>query len=376
MIRALSLNNFKTFRDQRIPFGTLTLLTGLNGLGKSSVIQALLLLRQSYRADVLRSGLELNGDLIRLGTGRDILFEGAEEDWLAFQLEDDEGNSATWRFDYDRETDVLALTNPNKRGHSIGQDLIGSSSLFNDDFAYLQAERVGPRIAYGMSESAVRQHRQLGTAGEFTAHFLSIFGAEQIGHQAMAHPSLGESDLSLAAQAQAWLGEVSPGTRINIDAFRDIDQVRLSFAFDRGRLATSNYRATNVGFGISYTLPVLVALLSARPGSLILLENPEAHLHPRGQARIGELIARAANGGVQVLVETHSDHLLNGLRIAARQGLVEPEQVMLHFFQRPEEESLNASVQLISPRLDKDGRIDFWPENFFDEWDRSLDELL
>ena len=135
------------------------------------------------------------------------------------------------------------------------------------------------------------------------------------------------------------------------------------------------YRATNVGFGITYTLPILIAILSAPAGTLLLLENPEAHLHPQGQAMMGNLLALAANCGVQVVLETHSDHVLNGVRLAVHGGKIKPEDVCLHFFQRIEQND-QASTQVSSPRIDRNGRIDQWPDGFFDEWDKSLDSLL
>lgn len=85
-----------------------------------------------------------------------------------------------------------------------------------------------------------------------------------------------------------------------------------------GNIGADYFTAQNVGFGISYVLPIVLALVKAKKGELIILENPEAHLHPRGQRKMGELIARAAQGGVQVIVETHSDHILNGIRFVCK----------------------------------------------------------
>jgi predicted ATPase len=130
-----------------------------------------------------------------------------------------------------------------------------------------------------------------------------------------------------------------------------------------------------VGFGITYVLPVLVAVLSSSPGSIVLVENPEAHLHPRGQVQVGELLARAANAGVQVIVETHSDHVLNGIRGAVHSGIIDPKSLAIHYFSRIEVEGRVHSI-VESPVIDKDGRFDRWPEGFFDEWDKSLERLL
>src|SRR5260370_20005278 len=156
MIRNLRLRNYKCFEDQLLTFNLLTLLSGLNSTGKSSVIQSLLLLRQSYQQNMLQTtGLVLNGDLVHIGTAKDALFEGAKEDMIGFDLVlGDETIKGTWRFDYDREADVLGLA-PRA---SIGSDIINSpnnifkASLFGITFHYLQAERIGPRRFFETSD--------------------------------------------------------------------------------------------------------------------------------------------------------------------------------------------------------------------------------
>jgi predicted ATPase len=86
-------------------------------------------------------------------------------------------------------------------------------------------------------------------------------------------------------------------------------------------------------------------------------------------------MARAASCGIQVIVETHSDHVLNGIRLAVHGGQLSPESVYLHFFDRKPQND-QACAEVISPRIDRNGRIDRWPEGFFDEWDKSLEALL
>jgi predicted ATPase len=104
-----------------------------------------------------------------------------------------------------------------------------------------------------------------------------------------------------------------------------------------------------------------------------LVENPEAHLHPRGQAILGRLCALCAAGGAQVLVETHSDHVLNAIRVAVKRDELASDSVILQFFTRKD--------GVLQPNLDtlwveEDGMIPSWPPGFFDEWDQALDELL
>lgn len=371
MIKNVHLSNFKCFENQDIPLGGLTLLAGLNGSGKSSTLQALLLLRQSHQADLLSRGrLLLNGDLTQLGTAGDVINESASSDTIGLGLEH-QGGSFEWRFDYDKGADVLQAASMPIDPSAL------QCSLFGKDASYLCAERMGPRVSFPTSDFAVRDQRQLGVRGEFAAHFLALHGSDPLDadHERLCHRDA--RSRSLLDQVAAWLSELCPGVLIDVTAHPGLDLVRLGFSFEIGReYGTSNsYRPTNVGFGLTYTLPLLVAILSARPDGLLLLENPEAHLHPRAQARIGELLIFAAACGIQVVVETHSDHVLNGIRIAVHNGQLAPDAVRLHFFSRSASSDRIAHT-VLSPKIDRRGRVDSWPEGFFDEYERSLEALL
>ena len=104
-----------------------------------------------------------------------------------------------------------------------------------------------------------------------------------------------------------------------------------------------------------------------------MLENPEAHLHPRGQLKLGILLALCAQDGVQIFVETHSDHLLNGIRLATKKNLIDVNNVEVFYFERSYETGV---THIIHPKLQQNGRFLKWPEGFFDEWEKALDELL
>ncbi len=88
---------------------------------------------------------------------------------------------------------------------------------------------------------------------------------------------------------------------------------------------------------------------------------------------MGELISRCVNDGVQIVVETHSDHLLNGIRLAVKRKIIESSNVALHFFQRAIKTG-DTSVQ--SPAILPTGRLSNWPVGFFDQWDKDIDALL
>jgi predicted ATPase len=368
VIHQIELSQFKCFEKQKIELGELTLICGLNGMGKSTVLQSLLILRQSFNQDFLpERGLALNGDLTNLGNASDVLFSDAKNDLIEVKLKFNVDQTANWSSKCDPEKDVMTLK---KKPES---NLIYSTSLFTDDFQYLEAERFNPKNYYKQSDYSVIDHKQLGKQGEYTLHYLSIFGDNEVRNEQLLHPK-GLSN-TLRHQTEGWLTEISPRTRLSLSPIgKDLIQVR--YFFVSGKYVSKDYSAPNVGFGLSSILPIIVAVLSAKPGSLIIIENPEAHLHPKGQAIIGEMLAIAAANQVQIILETHSDHVLNGIRVAVHQGKIKPENVKINFFQPDNIEKDIIRSSVTSLKIDRDGRIDHWPDGFFDQWDNSLDILL
>jgi predicted ATPase len=375
MIEQLILRNFKCFERADIRLNALTLLTGLNGMGKSSVIQSLLLIRQSYQSGVLRQGrLSCSDDLVDLGRIQDILFEGAKTETIEIGfIRTGDSELVTFPFALNEKRDTAVVSD--ERANLAALERLAASPATrilvgepvyserpnNCVFHYLTAERHGPRKALPMSRLRSNSG-EIGAHGEYVLDVLDTLKGEVILPPADPRHLPGPS-LRFGDQVEAWLGNVSPGVRIDLRPVPEADMIVGGFNFgEEGELRSNTYRATNVGFGLSYVLPVLVALLSAPAGSLVLVENPEAHMHPRGQTRLGELCARAAAGGVQVIVETHSDHLLDGARIAIRDGLLGPERATFHYFSRQ-----NGSAQVETPSIDAEGRLSGWPSGFFDQ---------
>jgi predicted ATPase len=365
MISNVHLKNFKGWADQDVPLGMLTLVTGLNGSGKSTLLQSLLVLRQSNEQGLLAAGrLAINGELANLGTGLDAFCEYGEGDTLVIALTWQDSDEARFVFRYDSTSDVL----------DAGTKLsVPARAPFGRDVTYLSAERLGPRVASEVSEYRVRDRREIGSRGEFAVHFLAVHGSDPVLVAGIHHKAARST--SLLHQTEAWLSEVSPGTRLHLGEVRALDAVQMRYAFSGDAGETNHYRATNVGFGLSYTLPILVAILSARPGGLLLIENPEAHLHPRAQVCLARMLALVAAAGVQVIIETHSDHVLNGLRLAVHDGELAPKSARVHFFER-KATGRGMRSMCTSPILDRDGRLDPWPNGFFDEFDLSLARLL
>jgi hypothetical protein len=119
----------------------------------------------------------------------------------------------------------------------------------------------------------------------------------------------------------------------------------------------------DVGFGLSQSLPVVTALLAAEPGQLVYIEQPELHLHPRAQVAMARVLANAANRGVQVVAETHSSLLLLGVQSLVAEGHLSPNKVMLHWFRR---DATSGITETTSAELDEAGRFGDWPEDFDD----------
>ena len=172
-------------------------------------------------------------------------------------------------------------------------DKVDNISIFGDNFHYLSADRIGPQSVFEGSTYFVGEHKQLGGKGKYTPHFLDRWGGEFLSKSGLspkapkndnrAYPGSAPSDLTLGNQVNKWMNEISPGVQIQATHFGAIDQVDLRYTFPRGSRRSNAMRSTNVGFGITYTLPIVVALLASEEDTLVLLENPEAHLHPRGQ---------------------------------------------------------------------------------------------
>lgn len=369
MISYLRIERFKCFEDQNITFGKLTILAGNNGTGKSTVLQALLLLRQAFSMGSLKDNeLPLNGELIKIGTAKDALFGGSQEDSIAFTLCFNENPEQifSWVFNYEKEAPHQHFM----RGIYEGRDL-PPLGPFAPRFCYLMAERLGPRLTYPMTESP-RMDMDVGIKGEYTAHCLSELGSDTIPIPSLAlSTDQRAASRSLAHQTQLWMRQFMPGIAFNVEAITKADSVRLE---TRVYGAQTHYlRPTNMGFGICYTLPIVVAGLMAEPSTMLIVENPEAHLHPAGQSRIGEFLAKVAAHGVQVVVETHSDHVLNGIRKSVKKKIIGNDDVHIHFFAR----GVDLGSNVVSkPRISVDGGIDAWPEGLFDQFERDLEDLF
>lgn len=361
MLKGLVLKNFKCFDEMKLSFSTLNILTGLNGMGKSTVMQSILLLGQSQNSIMSEQVLLLKGKYVNLGVGQDILFEKAENDEIGIGVST-ENSDEQYLFGYQPETDVLPLKKvvKNKNVHSV----------WEKHLYYLSAYRIEPQFLYHIENEKEVAERYFSKNGEFSIQYLKLHGGDDVINSSV----LIGNKRTIADQVKAWMDLISPGISPVITINTSSRTAELRYEYIEGRDKTNSYKSVNVGFGITYVLPVVIALISAAPGDIILLENPEAHIHPKGQRMLGELLAAACAGGVQVILETHSDHVMNGIRVYVKKGKMKSENARFFYFYKDMNDSYKHKV--ISPVLDENGRLNEWPEGFFDEWDNALLELM
>lgn len=372
MLSEVEIRLFKCFEHLRLPLQPLTVLSGLNASGKSSVIQVLVLLHQTMHDHEWETRLDLNGTGVQLGTVGDVV-DVVYGRRSAFEIGvTDDDVSYRWAFngdpgDMSAEVVAVSVAGQESRNPEILRRLLppnsgdSASSLANRlrNLAYITAERVGPRELYQLED----QHAaaSVGPRGEHAVSLL-YSGRDE---QALPGLALAGAPPMVSRQVEARMRLFFPGFSMDIQHIPNANYVTLGL---RTSNETELLRPIHTGFGVTQTLPIVIAALSASEGDILLIENPEVHLHPKGQALMGEFLAEAANAGVQVIVETHSDHVLNGVRRAVKSGGIPADDVAIHFF-RPRAEG---EAQVISPLIDQTGGIDYWPDGFFDQFDKDM----
>lgn len=384
MLTQLDLRFFKCFDLLRLPLAPLTLLTGFNASGKSSILQALVLLHQTMREHEWSTRLALNGEGVRLGAMPDVVDSASGRNSFEIALEYD-ASVYEWAFRGDRQDRSMVVqsvslnsheveqpqelrylllplwTQPKKRHDPLDKDEKRSvESLIHHlrNLTYITAERIAPQEVYALEDPHV-----VSTVGPQGEHAVSVlhWGRDESVPEELALP---ESPPLRLRQIEERMRTFFPGCRLDIQQVPRANALTLGL---RTSDATEFHSPVHTGFGLTQTLPIVVSALSAAQGDIILIENPEVHLHPAGQALMGQFVADVARAGIQVLVETHSDHVLNGVRRAVKEDRLAAGQVAIHFFRSRSTEL----PQVQSPALDKDGNIDDWPEGFFDQFDKD-----
>ena len=270
MLECIDLLNFKSARDLRVKLAPLTVLTGLNGSGKSTVLQALALLKQSLQVGKSIQELNLRGSLVRLGRSEDVRFENASDDEIGF-----------------------VVTTPNGQTRLSAPAISGSDTLqlrcegdvndvllqLSNGFQFIQADRITPATQYEQASTLERNRGWLGCGGEYTVDYLLRNENMRISSRRIfprEHPILSSALLnqvapteSLIDQTSGWLQQLSPGVRPRAMAVDLADATSLRFSYTGTSVDSTSreHRPSNVGFGLTYSLPIIVACLSAPQGA-------------------------------------------------------------------------------------------------------------
>lgn len=361
MINAARLRGFKRFEEARFEFAPLTVLTGMNGSGKTSLLQAILLAKEAGATGP--DALSLNGPFdLELGTAEDVLnWESSSP--ISIRLDGSGIEAAEWLLAVPTE-DALYLDVQARPGLCL-KAMSGEPRAFT----YLSAERLGPR-GYTAASPLPDSHIEVGVRGQFCAHVLAVLGDHPIEDPKRRHPLYaGTAPRLLKYEVEQWLSEMTRPIEVMGARLAGSAVAELQF-----RAPGSEWvKSTNMGFGLTYSLPIVLAGLIAETGGLVLVENPEAHLHPAGQSRMGVFLAWLAARGVQVVIETHSDHVINGIRRAvAEHGYLEPSMAVLHWFGADDERGERSHATLV---IGETGSVSDWPKGFFDQYQIDVASL-
>jgi predicted ATPase len=355
MINLTRLKNFKNFKNE-IFFNVsqLNLLTGINGRGKSSYLQSLLLIRQSLEKYSRFEKVIFNGSCVNLGSFRDVKNRYT-------------GNDTKIEISHSSPKGKLELI----MKRSENDDMVGVPENITDEILqdfqnihYIAADRIGPQEFY--LKSTLSEFINVGTKGEYVANVLLQKKSDLIHDRLICNP---DSSHDLELQTGEWLSKILDTKKVKVFASNEESSRVITLLFGFGQ---SKFRPANVGFGYTYILPIIVSGLIAKEGDILIVENPEAHLHPKAQSNLVHFLSIVSSCGVQVFIESHSEHILNGIRICALhdQITITPNNISIFYFDDYHEtpyKKLN-----IKPN----GKVDNWVEGFFDQQEIDLAQIF
>lgn len=385
MLTGIDLQYFKCFETLKLPLRPLTLLAGANGSGKSSVLHALALLHQTMRGNEHSDSLALNGNLVMLGSAADIIDQARGQGFCEIGLHDDE-TEYSWRLTPTNRDVSLTIAQINidgedyyRREHAAPLRYLLPKGILetgkqHEDFtrrmrrlSYLTTERIGTYEVYPTTledeHTPVFRHRK-----KHGAHVL-IF---PIRKPVVEELSLKNAGRSCLEQVEARMGKLFPELKLELCPLFSSKPVQIGLRNDPLK---NHLEPIKFGSGMMQVLPLVVAALCTRPRDILLIEYPEMLLHGSGQADMGMFLAEVASAGVQVLLETHSDHILNGIRRAVKEGVLNAEDAALYLFRPRTNMDPFRFPQVESTLIDPNGNIDTWPTGFFDQFDKDLNYL-
>lgn len=373
-ITSITVAGFKSFYEQQtIDIRPLTVLAGVNSSGKSSIMQPLLLLKQTIEAPYDPGALLLDGPNVSITRIEQVLSRGqqqAKEFTVGFRVSADEDHEVRFTFGRAESGEVrlidatVNMTRPPVRVPSDEPSVADVRAMTAaGGVIHLPALRGNPQRTY---RTAALHGTFRGVFNDYTAGVIAAW--QNLARRGGGERSNPEARLAGLVRDLELLGLTS-----HVEA-RQLDDANVELLVDRLPHARPDgarelVNIADVGFGVSQTLPVVVALQVAAPGQLVYLEQPEIHLHPRAQVAFAELLRAAVGRGARVVVETHSALLLRAIQTMVAKETLKKDDVALHWFARDPETGLS---KVTSATLDRLGSFGDWPEDF-DEVDLRAD---
>lgn len=351
MINNLKITGLKSIDNLDINMKNLNLLLGTNSSGKSTIIQSILLASQSIN----KGSAPLNGNLVSIGAFREArnFITNAKE--INIDLDTDCGEyNIKISEDVDSESGE-ALIKINNSNEDVKEFL-----TIDEGIHFLSASRIGHRDTYDKNFSTIYKY---GLKGEYALDYLEKHKKDILDNEIV----IDKSSNTLESQVNYWLKYIV-NTSIITDDIVETDKVRAKFESSSGR----NVRTKNIGSGLSYLISIIIMCLSMEEGNTLIIENPEIHLHPKAQSRLTELFVFIANNNRQVILETHSDHIFNGLRVAIVQDKISKDDMDISFLRLDD----NGCSEMHLIDIGKRGRINNYIEDLFDQFDIDLDRML
>lgn len=355
MGQIFTIKNFKCFRNEAIPLKDLTVLVGSNGMGKSTVLQAILLARQCIETKGER--ILLNGPYaLALGSFSSVISHTANGDISLDISNDNKQELYSVVLKGTNETETYSLTKEEL------YKLEEMEGLLSPTFYFLSAERTGPRISQNLIDM---YYPSCGVYGEYTAQIL----ANQYYKIKPERKHSSCDSLFLKDQINAWLNYILPGNEVTAESTTRLQKAQV---FLKNKISDSFVESTNLGFGISYCLPIILTGLIAEPNSYFIIENPEAHLHPAAQTSIGYFLAYLSSIGLRIIIETHSDHVLDGIQIYLAQNKEKKDSVVINNFGIDESGGLKVNPIFYNDKIE----YSEWPKGFMDSTSINYSEFL
>ncbi|PEQ92942.1 hypothetical protein CN481_14225 [Bacillus sp. AFS006103] len=354
--KKIGFKNFRSLKNLELNLSDINILAGGNAAGKSSIIQAILLAKSTSETWNTKE-IKLNGSYnLMLGRAEDIISHNPTSDEIDIIISNNEQDMVyRYKLDYLNKPYTIEL----KENSSSNIHLLNDCVVH-----YLNAERLGPRKGqmFDPTESLTT-----GFHGEYVNHVLSRADALHIRvPENIKNPNALER---FSTQVEAWMQLIIPDFRLEVKPIKEVDMVTISY----GNSALGRFiPPTSTGFGITYSLPIITAglLATTQEKSILIVENPEAHLHPYSQSRIGQFLALVSLAGVQVIIETHSEHIVNGMRIQLAKKNATQSGVV-HYITQIDGDTISTKIE-----INENGELSSWPKGFFDQEKNDLFELL